>query len=219
MFCQNEAISHNRFGTPLTAGQSRDLCLISSPRAPITSTWSPLPTMPTFWGSAGGTPPVPVVWNTGGYEKTETLAALEGKVDVYLPDLKYLDGAVAARYSAAQTTPRRPPPPSGRWSARWGRSSWMGTVSCKGSCHPSSPAAGAAARGQGRDGLGGGALPARRSTVLLMSQYVPWGQLDQCPELNRPLRKAETRKAAEYMALLAWRIFPGADCRQPGLYP
>jgi putative pyruvate formate lyase activating enzyme len=35
--------------------------------------------------------PVPVVYNTGGYEKVETLKALEGKVDIYLPDLKYLD--------------------------------------------------------------------------------------------------------------------------------
>ena len=33
--------------------------------------------------------PVPVVWNCGGYEKPETLRRLEGKVQVYLPDLKY----------------------------------------------------------------------------------------------------------------------------------
>ncbi len=32
---------------------------------------------------------MPVVWNSGGYEKLETLRTLEGKVDIYLPDLKY----------------------------------------------------------------------------------------------------------------------------------
>ena len=44
---------------------------------------------------------VPVVWNCGGYESVETLQMLEGKVDVYLPDLKYADGELAARLSAA----------------------------------------------------------------------------------------------------------------------
>ena len=45
--------------------------------------------------------PVPVVYNCGGYEQVETLRALEGRVDIYLPDLKYYDSALSARYSAA----------------------------------------------------------------------------------------------------------------------
>ena len=49
--------------------------------------------------------PVPVVWNTGGYDRVETLRALEGRVDVYLPDLKYLDPETAGRYSAAPDYP------------------------------------------------------------------------------------------------------------------
>jgi putative pyruvate formate lyase activating enzyme len=44
---------------------------------------------------------IPVVYNTGGYEKIETLKALEGKISVYLPDLKYIDGALAGRFSGA----------------------------------------------------------------------------------------------------------------------
>lgn len=35
-------------------------------------------------------PKVPVVWNTGGYERVETIKALEGTVDIYLPDLKHV---------------------------------------------------------------------------------------------------------------------------------
>ena len=49
--------------------------------------------------------PVPVVWNSGGYDRVETLRALEGRVDVYLPDLKYLDPETAGRYSAASDYP------------------------------------------------------------------------------------------------------------------
>jgi putative pyruvate formate lyase activating enzyme len=45
--------------------------------------------------------PVPVVYNCGGYERPEMLRALEGKVDIYLPDLKYADNALAARLSDA----------------------------------------------------------------------------------------------------------------------
>ena len=44
---------------------------------------------------------MPVVWNTGGYERVETLRALEGRVQIWLPDLKYADSALAAQYSGA----------------------------------------------------------------------------------------------------------------------
>lgn len=49
---------------------------------------------------------LPVVWNSSGYENVETLRGLEGLVDIYLPDLKYMDAQAAARYSAAPDYPR-----------------------------------------------------------------------------------------------------------------
>ena len=45
--------------------------------------------------------PVPVVYNCGGYERVETLRLLEGKIDVWLPDLKYSDNRLARLLSAA----------------------------------------------------------------------------------------------------------------------
>ena len=45
--------------------------------------------------------PVPIVYNCGGYESVETLKRLEGLVDIYLPDFKYADSALAAEYSHA----------------------------------------------------------------------------------------------------------------------
>ena len=44
---------------------------------------------------------IPVVYNSSGYEKTETLKLLEGYVDIYLPDLKYLDPELAQKFSYA----------------------------------------------------------------------------------------------------------------------
>ena len=45
---------------------------------------------------------LPVVYNTGGYERVETVQALERDVDVWLPDLKYADGALAKQCSRAE---------------------------------------------------------------------------------------------------------------------
>ena len=46
-----------------------------------------------------------VVYNSGGYERVDTLRALEGLVDVYLPDFKYMDSALAQAYSHAADYP------------------------------------------------------------------------------------------------------------------
>lgn len=49
---------------------------------------------------------IPVVYNTSGYESPETLRLLEGYVDIYLPDFKYWDSALASRLSAAPDYPQ-----------------------------------------------------------------------------------------------------------------
>ncbi len=49
---------------------------------------------------------VPVVYNCGGYERVESLRRLEGKVQIYLPDMKYMDENLARRYSHAEDYPR-----------------------------------------------------------------------------------------------------------------
>jgi len=49
---------------------------------------------------------VPVVWNSSGYESVDALRSLEGLVDIYLPDLRYMDTHAAARYSTAPDYPK-----------------------------------------------------------------------------------------------------------------
>lgn len=44
---------------------------------------------------------IPVVYNCGGYESLDALRALDGLVDIYLPDFKYFDNALAKEYSSA----------------------------------------------------------------------------------------------------------------------
>ncbi len=48
---------------------------------------------------------LPIVWNTGGYEKEETIRSLSGVVDVFLTDFKYASPALAEKYSSAPDYP------------------------------------------------------------------------------------------------------------------
>ena len=62
---------------------------------------SPTPFAPAIREALAEPLPVPVVWNTGGYERVETLRSLEGKVQVWLPDLKYVDSGLSQDLSGA----------------------------------------------------------------------------------------------------------------------
>lgn len=59
---------------------------------------------------------IPIVYNCGGYESVETLRGLEGIVDIYLTDFKYMQSEVAERYSRAADYPEVARQPWLRWS-------------------------------------------------------------------------------------------------------
>lgn len=105
-YCQNEAISHRGFGKPLTPESLRAVfaALIDEGVQNINLV-TPTHFLPDILPALSPKLPVPVVYNCGGYESVETLRELEGLVDVYLPDFKYSDAALAARLSAAPDYP------------------------------------------------------------------------------------------------------------------
>lgn len=102
VYCQNGDISAGGFGKDTSTARLREIFeeLIAQGAHNIELV---TPTHFLPWILPALTPrlPVPVVYNCGGYERVETLRALEGLVDVYLPDLKYADGALAAELSGA----------------------------------------------------------------------------------------------------------------------
>ena len=103
-FCQNTPISQQGLGRPITAARLREIFreLVGQGAACIDLV-TPTHFTPVILEALGEeTWPVPVVWNSGGYEKAETLRRLEGKVQVYLPDLKYALPGPAKKYSAAE---------------------------------------------------------------------------------------------------------------------
>lgn len=102
VFCQNHHISAECFGEAVGVERLREIYreLIAQGAHNIN-----LVTASHFapWVAESLSPAlsVPVVWNCGGYESAEILAILEGKVQIYLPDLKYADNGLAAKLSAA----------------------------------------------------------------------------------------------------------------------
>ncbi len=102
VFCQNGPISRERFGKAISVPRLRGIfeSLIAQGAHNINLV-SPTPFVPPILEALAEPLPVPVVWNTGGYERTETLRSLEGRVQIWLPDLKYADNALAERYSGA----------------------------------------------------------------------------------------------------------------------
>ena len=101
-YCQNREISAGGFGRAVTTGRLREIFeeLIAQGAHNINLV-TPTHFLPWILPALEPKLPVPVVYNCSGYESVETLRLLEGKVDVYLPDLKYADAALAARLSAA----------------------------------------------------------------------------------------------------------------------
>ena len=102
VYCQNGPISRERFGRAVSAERLREIFeeLVAQGAHNIDLV-SPTPYVPAILEALEEPLPVPVVWNTGGYERVETLRRLEGKVQVWLPDLKYADSRLAREYSGA----------------------------------------------------------------------------------------------------------------------
>ncbi len=106
VFCQNTDISHGNFGKTVSADRLREIYfeLIEQGAHNINLV------NPTHWAdsvlSSLSVPlPVPVVYNTGGYDKVDTLRRFDGKISIYLPDMKYASSEIAAKYSKASDYP------------------------------------------------------------------------------------------------------------------
>jgi len=102
-YCQNREISAGPVGKPMDSAQLRALMeeLIAQGAENIDLV-TPTHYLPTILPALEEKLPVPVVYNCGGYERVETLKLLEGKVDIYLPDLKYGDNRLGLALSGAK---------------------------------------------------------------------------------------------------------------------
>lgn len=101
-YCQNSAISGKATGKAVDSAGLREMMedLIAQGAENIDLV-TPTHFLPTLLPALEEKLPVPVVYNCGGYERVETLRQLEGKIDIYLPDLKYAESRLAMSLSSA----------------------------------------------------------------------------------------------------------------------
>ena len=104
VFCQNYEISHRKIGREVSADElikifesliekgANNINLVSPTHDALQ-----LADVLSKWKS-----PVPIVYNSSGYESVETLKMLDGLVDIYLPDFKYISSEKAKKYSFAE---------------------------------------------------------------------------------------------------------------------
>lgn len=103
VFCQNEPISHECLGEEKTIEELVDIIKDLERQGayninlvtPTHFTEQIIKALNIY------KPKIPVVWNSSGYEKREEIEKLKDLVDIYLVDLKYMDNALAFRYSKA----------------------------------------------------------------------------------------------------------------------
>ena len=106
VFCQNHEIAAGKRGQKIDESHLAEIFLkLQQQKANninlVTPTQYVLPIIAAVKKAKAQGLKIPVVYNTSGYERVETLKNLEGIVDVYLPDFKYTDTTYAKRYSNA----------------------------------------------------------------------------------------------------------------------
>ena len=105
VFCQNSIISRKSVGKRFDEKELAELFLtVAASGVSTLDLVTPThftPTVAAALSMVRDKLRIPVVWNSGGYESTESLSLLRGLVDIYLPDFKYYSPELAAKYSNA----------------------------------------------------------------------------------------------------------------------
>ncbi|MBR4193131.1 MAG: radical SAM protein [Oscillospiraceae bacterium] len=205
-FCQNYEISAQRHGYALDSVRLRGIFekLIADGCHNINLV-TPTHFLPDILPALEPKLPVPVVYNCGGYERVETLRALEGKVDVWLPDMKYSDPRLAKRLSVAPDYVETAKAAILEMFRQTGPCVIQGGLLKKGVLirHLILP-------GQIDNSVGvlewiADAFPRGSVLVSLMSQYVPMGPAAKLPPFDRQIT------GEEYDTVLSWLYLLGLE--------
>ena len=196
VFCQNYVISQEHHGTVMTVSE-----LIQAMQTLVQqgvhniNLVSPTPYLESILECFSVyRPPVPVVYNTGGYEKTDSLRRLDGLVDIYLPDLKYIRSDVSEKYSRAKDYAAYALPAIHEMVRQTGKPVFdengllqKGTV-VRHLILPQNTKNSIAVLETLQSELGDDIL------LSLMGQYLPMGKAADYPEINRRITKREYEK-------------------------
>lgn len=203
VFCQNREISEGGFGKDITVARLAEIFLSLQEQGAhninlVTAAQYVDSIIEAVEQARGLGLRIPIVYNSSGYERVETLRALQGTVDIYLPDFKYMCDSLALRYSGV------------RDYVKTAMAAIDEMVGQQGECIFDE--SGILKRGVIIRHL---MLPLQLADtkrvlehiyksygdhvfISLMSQYTPFGDLSEYPELAKPLSPIEYEGAVDY---------------------
>ena len=203
IFCQNEAISHGGEGEVVSVERLaeifRELEAQGAHNINLVTAAQFVPSV--IEALKLYRPNIPIVYNSSGYERVDTLKMLEGYVDIYLPDFKYIDGQIAKLLSGAADYPQ------------------VAMAAIAEMLRQTGPAVydeegmmlrGTQIRHLVLPGLTGDSMKILSTiadefpgaAVSLMGQYVPFGKALDMPGLNRRLKKKEYARVLAHMEMI-----------------
>ncbi len=208
VFCQNREVSSSRKGRVVSAEELVDIYFkLASQGAHNINLVTPSHFTDSVAKSISAAKTrgikLPFIWNSGGYERAETLRSLEGLVDVYLPDFKYMSSGYAAKYSAASDYPQRAVEALAEMKRQQPHDFFEDGLIKKGMIirHLVLP-------GCTDDSLDVldtiKSMFGREQLISVMSQYTPVGS-GLPDELNRPLKREEYEKVTSYAMLIGFK--------------
>ena len=201
VFCQNAVISQQYLGREITPQQLRQVFdSLVAQGAHNLNLVSPTPFLPAIQEALAGGVSVPVVMNSGGYERPETLKHLAGQVDVYLPDFKYADAALGHRLSGVPDYPQTALDAIDEMVAQTGdprldddgmliRGVMVRHLVLPNHLDNTFDALDCLSQRYGSHIL-----------ISLMSQYIPQAAACDIPDLSRPLTADEVQDAMDYLS-------------------
>lgn len=209
VFCQNREISRGGVGKEVTAEHLADIFRrLEAQGVHNLNLVTPTHFTPQILQALElAKPTVPVVMNTGGYERVETLRQWEGAVQIYLPDLKFFSTVLSGKYAAAPDYFEVASKAIMEMHRQQPKLVWDGNMLKRGMIvrHLVLP-------GCVRDSLAlldflDNNLPKDSFLLSLMSQYTPTAACAAYPEINRRVTTYEYRKAADRAAELGFSGF------------
>ncbi len=210
-FCQNAVISETPFGKPLSPARLGEIMLDLQGQGAhcidLVTAGHFLPWVAEALALVKDDLAIPVVWNSGGYERPEALAMLEGLVDIWLPDFKFFDPETARRYANAPDYPTVAMAALETMLQMGGapvvedglmrRGTIVRHLVLPGHRHESIALLRSLADRFGTDAF----------LLSLMAQYTPMHPDPGCPELERRVTKMEYRSVADTAAELGFSGF------------
>ena len=203
IFCQNEEISHGGAGENVSVARLAEIFReLEESGAHNINLVTAAQFVPAVIKALDlYRPRIPIVYNTSGYERIETLRMLEGYIDIYLPDYKYIDPQMAKLLSGAEDYPRV------ALEAIREMVRQTGEAVCD---QDGMMLRGTQIRHLVLPGLTGDSIKILEMIadefpgvpVSLMGQYTPFGKALAMPGMNRKLKKKEYSRVLAHMEAL-----------------